>query len=205
MREEGAPQMWVQTSSRATVEGEDLVDAQPAFDSRNNEPIVSFRFNQKGALRFGKLTQENVGRPFAIILDSVVMSAPVINEPILGGTGQISGRFTTEEASRSGDRAALRRAAGQAHGRRGAHGGSEPRLRLDPRRRHRDDDRPRRRGRIHGHRLWSVRRVRQHRAARQPRHAGRPAVGHGRHADPAGHCRAVADARHGGRFQRARL
>ena len=91
--------MWVQTSSRATVEGEDLVDAQPAFDSRNNEPIVSFRFNQKGALRFGKLTQENVGRPFAIILDSVVMSAPVINEPILGGTGQISGRFTTEEAS----------------------------------------------------------------------------------------------------------
>ncbi|MDP9138607.1 MAG: protein translocase subunit SecD [Pseudomonadota bacterium] len=99
MREEPAARMWVQTSSRATVQGEDLVDAQPAFDSRNNEPIVSFRFNQKGALRFGKLTQENVGRPFAIILDSVVMSAPVINEPILGGTGQISGRFTTEEAS----------------------------------------------------------------------------------------------------------
>ncbi len=99
VREAGAPRMWVQSSSRATVEGGDLVDAQPAFDSRTNEPIVSFRFNQKGALRFGKLTQENVGRPFAIILDSVVMSAPVINEPILGGTGQISGRFTTEEAS----------------------------------------------------------------------------------------------------------
>jgi protein-export membrane protein SecD len=98
MTEEGASPMWVQTSSRATVEGEDLADAQLAFDQRNNEPIVSFRFNQKGALRFGKLTQENVGRPFAIILDNVVMSAPVINEPILGGAGQISGRFTTEEA-----------------------------------------------------------------------------------------------------------
>jgi protein-export membrane protein SecD len=91
--------MWVQTSSRATVDGEDLTDAQPTFDSRSNEPVVSFRFNQKGALRFGKLTQENVGRPFAIVLDNKVVSAPVINEPILGGTGQISGRFTTQEAN----------------------------------------------------------------------------------------------------------
>jgi protein-export membrane protein SecD len=98
MREAGAPPLWVQTSSRATVEGGDLVNAQVAQD-QNNQIVVSFRFNQKGALRFGKLTQENVGRPFAIILDNVVMSAPVINEPILGGTGQISGRFTTEEAS----------------------------------------------------------------------------------------------------------
>ena len=91
--------LWVQTSSRATVDGEDLTDAQPTFDNRTNEPIVSFRFNQKGALRFGKLTQENVGRPFAIVLDNKVVSAPVINEPILGGTGQISGRFTTQEAN----------------------------------------------------------------------------------------------------------
>jgi protein-export membrane protein SecD len=91
--------LWVQTSSRATVDGEDLTDAQPTFDNRTNEPIVSFRFNQKGALRFGKLTQENVGRPFAIVLDNKVVSAPVINEAILGGTGQISGRFTTQEAN----------------------------------------------------------------------------------------------------------
>jgi protein-export membrane protein SecD len=90
---------WVQTSSRATVEGEDLNDAQPAFDSQTNEPIVSFRFNQKGALRFGKLTQENVGRPFAIVLDNEVVSAPRINEPILGGAGQISGRFSQQEAN----------------------------------------------------------------------------------------------------------
>ena len=91
--------LWVQTSSRATVDGEDLTDARPTFDHRTNEPVVSFRFNQKGALRFGKLTQENVGRPFAIVLDNKVVSAPVINEPILGGTGQISGRFTTQEAN----------------------------------------------------------------------------------------------------------
>src|SRR5690349_10006969 len=90
---------WVQTSSRATVDGEDLNDAQPAFDSRNNEPIVSFRFNQQGALKFGQLTRDNVGRPFAIVLDNKVVSAPRINEPILGGAGQISGRFSTQEAT----------------------------------------------------------------------------------------------------------
>jgi protein-export membrane protein SecD len=98
-RENSEQVLWVQTSSRATVDGEDLTDAQPTFDGRTNEPIVSFRFNQKGALRFGKLTQENVGRPFAIVLDNKVVSAPVINEPILGGTGQISGSFTTQEAN----------------------------------------------------------------------------------------------------------
>ena len=88
---------WVQTSRRATVEGTDLVDAQPAFDSRTGEPIVTFRFNQKGALKFGRLTKANVGKPFAIILDGKVVSAPIIQTPILGGTGQISGRFTVEE------------------------------------------------------------------------------------------------------------
>jgi protein-export membrane protein SecD len=98
-RDNQQQKLWVQTSSRATVDGEDLTDAQPTFDRRSNEPVVSFRFNQKGSLRFGKLTQENVGKPFAIVLDNRVVSAPVINEPILGGTGQISGRFTTQEAS----------------------------------------------------------------------------------------------------------
>ena len=90
------PQMWVQTSSRSTVDGQDLTDAQPGFD-QNNRPVVTFRFNQKGALRFGNLTKDNVNKPFAIVLDGVVQSAPVINEPILGGSGQISGNFTTEE------------------------------------------------------------------------------------------------------------
>ena len=90
------PQLWVQTSGRATVDGGDLSDAQPSFD-QNNRAVVTFRFNQKGAVRFGKLTADNVGKPFAIILDGVVMSYPVINGPILGGSGEISGNFTVQE------------------------------------------------------------------------------------------------------------
>ena len=98
LKEEPGRNLWVQTSSRATVDGADLNDAQPGFD-QNNSPVVTFRFNLKGAERFGKLTAENVGKPFAIILDSVIVSYPVINSPILGGSGQISGNFTTEETS----------------------------------------------------------------------------------------------------------
>ncbi|NNE21165.1 MAG: protein translocase subunit SecD [Rhizobiales bacterium] len=90
---------WVQTSRRATVDGSLLNDARPGFDQRNGEPIVSFTFNQKGALQFGKLTQANVNKRFGIILDGVVVSAPSINEPILGGSGQISGNFSVEEAN----------------------------------------------------------------------------------------------------------
>ncbi|MEO1198962.1 MAG: protein translocase subunit SecD [Pseudomonadota bacterium] len=84
---------------RILVSGEDLVDAQASFDQRTGEPVVTFRFNSTGARRFANATQENVGRPFAIILDNEVISAPVIREPILGGTGQISGDFTVEQAS----------------------------------------------------------------------------------------------------------
>jgi protein-export membrane protein SecD len=91
------PQMWVQTSSRATVDGEDLNDAQPTFDQQNR-PVVSFRFNNKGSTKFGKLTAENVGKPFAIVLDDVIQSYPRINEPILGGSGQISGNFSVKES-----------------------------------------------------------------------------------------------------------
>ena len=98
LQENKQQDLWVQTSSRATVDGADLNDAQPGFD-QNNQPVVTFRFNQKGAVRFGKLTAENVGKPFAIVLDDEVVSYPRINEPILGGTGQISGNFTTEETN----------------------------------------------------------------------------------------------------------
>jgi preprotein translocase subunit SecD len=85
---------------RAILGGDQLADAQPGFDQRTNEPIISFRFNQSGARIFGRTTQENVNRRFAIVLDNKVISAPVIREPILGGTGQISGNFTVEEANR---------------------------------------------------------------------------------------------------------
>jgi protein-export membrane protein SecD len=85
--------------SRSIVTGEMLVDAQQQFDQRGVEPVVSFRFNQDGARRFGKATAENVGRPFAVVLDKKVITAPRINEAILGGTGQISGSFTIESAN----------------------------------------------------------------------------------------------------------
>jgi protein-export membrane protein SecD len=84
---------------RIMVSGEDLVDAQPSFDQRTNQPVVTFRFNSAGARRFGRVTQRNVNRPFAIVLDGKVVSAPVIQEPILGGSGQISGRFTVQEVN----------------------------------------------------------------------------------------------------------
>lgn len=85
--------------NRIVVSGENLVDAQATFDQRTSEPVVSFRFDAKGAQRFGQATQQNVGKPFAIILDSEVISAPRINEPILGGQGQISGNFTSQSAN----------------------------------------------------------------------------------------------------------
>lgn len=81
------------------VQGDDLVDAQPGFDSRTNEPVINFRFNQSGARKFGKFTQDNVGAPFAIVLDERVLSAPVIREAILGGSGQISGNFTVDSTN----------------------------------------------------------------------------------------------------------
>jgi preprotein translocase subunit SecD len=84
---------------RVLVSGGDLVDAQPGFDQRTNEPVVNFRFNSAGARKFAEVTQANVGKPFAIILDNKVISAPVIREPILGGSGQISGNFTVQSAN----------------------------------------------------------------------------------------------------------
>ena len=84
---------------RVIVSGDELTDAQPGFDQRSSEPIVTFKFNTSGARKFAQVTQENVGRPFAIVLDDKVISAPVIREPILGGSGQISGNFTVESAN----------------------------------------------------------------------------------------------------------
>jgi preprotein translocase subunit SecD len=81
------------------VSGGDLTDAQPGFDQRSGEPIVSFRFNTTGARKFAQATSENVGQPFAIVLDNEVISAPVIREPITGGAGQISGSFTVQAAN----------------------------------------------------------------------------------------------------------
>ena len=83
---------------RVMVSGDQLVDATQSFD-QDGRAIVTIRFNTSGARRFGRVTQENVGKPFAIILDDKVLSAPNINEPILGGSAQISGNFTVESAN----------------------------------------------------------------------------------------------------------
>ncbi|WP_282027340.1 protein translocase subunit SecD [Ruegeria faecimaris] len=80
------------------VTGEELVDAQPAFD-QNGRPAVSFRFNTSGARKFGDYTLENIGAPFAIVLDDEVISAPVIQSHIPGGSGIITGNFTVEEST----------------------------------------------------------------------------------------------------------
>lgn len=85
--------------SRAIVKGEELTEASSGFDQRTSEPLVFFRFNATGSQKFARVTSENVGRPFAIVLDETVLSAPVINEPIIGGSGQISGDFTPQTAN----------------------------------------------------------------------------------------------------------
>jgi SecD/SecF fusion protein len=92
---------------RALLTGDRLVDAAPSFDQRTGRPVISFRFDTAGARIFGAFTKSHVGDGLAIVLDGKVLSAPVIQEPILGGSGQISGRFTGQEAN---DLAALLRA-----------------------------------------------------------------------------------------------
>lgn len=81
---------------RVMVSGDTLTDAQPSF--QNGEPVVEFKFDSIGGRRFGEATRENTGHLFAIVLDNKVISAPVIREPILGGSGVISGHFTTQSA-----------------------------------------------------------------------------------------------------------
>jgi len=81
------------------IRGDSLTNAQQGFDPQTNEAVVNIQFNQQGGARFARLTSENVNRPFAIILDGKVLSAPNINEPILGGSAQISGSFTVESAN----------------------------------------------------------------------------------------------------------
>jgi preprotein translocase subunit SecD len=94
-----APKVPYVVKKQVLVSGGELTDAQAAFDQRTNEPIVNFRFNSGGARKFAQATTENVGQPFAIVLDNAVISAPVIREPITAGSGQISGNFTVQSAN----------------------------------------------------------------------------------------------------------
>jgi len=94
-RRTGAPVKYV-VQRRVMVSGDTLTDSQPSF--QDNQPVVTFRFDTAGARRFATATEQNVGKPFAIVLDGKVISAPVIREPIRGGAGIISGNFTVQSA-----------------------------------------------------------------------------------------------------------
>ena len=97
MFEDGSEEVIV--SKRIIVSGENLVDAKPRMDNQNNETVVSFSFDRVGAKRFAKVTTSEVGKRLAIVLDGKIISAPVIREPIVGGSGQISGGFTFQSAT----------------------------------------------------------------------------------------------------------
>jgi preprotein translocase subunit SecD len=94
-----APEPGVVVRRRIEISGENLADARMSNDPQTGEPVVSIRFDSQGARRFGEITTRNVNKPFAIVLDDKVLSAPNINEPILGGSAQISGGFTAESAN----------------------------------------------------------------------------------------------------------
>jgi len=82
------------------MSGSDWADAQADSDTQTGEPVISFRLGPAGTRKFGQFTTANIGRPFAIVLDDRVISAPIILEPILGGQGQISGSSTVAETQR---------------------------------------------------------------------------------------------------------
>lgn len=92
------PEQTINVERRAPITGDMLENATPSFD-QGGQPVISFRLNNSGGRRFCELTRKNVNKPFAIVLDNEVLSAPVIREPICGGQGQISGGFTVAEAN----------------------------------------------------------------------------------------------------------
>jgi preprotein translocase subunit SecD len=81
------------------MDGDDVADVAPGFAPQSHDPIASFRFNARGARHFAQITTDNISKPFAIVLDDQVISMSVIREPITGGTAQISGNFTLEDAN----------------------------------------------------------------------------------------------------------
>ncbi len=86
-------------SKRIILSGDNLVDAKPTMDTQTNETVVSFSLDRVGAKKFGKATSNGVGKRLAIVLDGKIISAPSVREPIIGGSGQISGDFTFQSAT----------------------------------------------------------------------------------------------------------
>ena len=97
--ERGGQEVHYAVRRRVEVDGANLTDARAGQDSRTGEWVVNFTFDSIGTRRFAEVTRNNVGRPFAIVLDERVITAPVIREPITGGRGQISGSFTARSAN----------------------------------------------------------------------------------------------------------
>ena len=95
--EDGSEELIV--SKRIIISGENLVDANPRMDNQANETVVSFTLDRVGAKRFGKATTSGIGKRLAIVLDGKVISAPVIRDAIVSGSGQISGNFTFQSAT----------------------------------------------------------------------------------------------------------
>ena len=89
----------LKVSKRIVMSGDNLINARPTFDNRNNESIVSFTLDRVGAKKFARVTTKNIGKKLAIVLDNKIISAPQIREAILGGNGQISGNFTFQSAT----------------------------------------------------------------------------------------------------------
>ena len=89
----------VLVSKRIVISGENLLDAQPSMDNQTNQTIVTFNLDRVGAKRFGKATKTGIGKRLAIVLDGKIVSAPVIQSAIVGGSGQISGNFTFQSAT----------------------------------------------------------------------------------------------------------
>jgi preprotein translocase subunit SecD len=96
---EGGQGARIAVSRRSIITGDMIADASQQFDQQDGRPVVTIRFDANGSRRFARVTQENVNKPFAIILDNIVISAPNIQEPIMGGTAQIRGSFTVESAN----------------------------------------------------------------------------------------------------------
>ncbi len=86
-------------SKRIILSGDNLLDAQPSMDSQTNETVVTFNLDRVGAKRFGKATTTGIGKRLAIVLDGKIISAPVIQDAIVSGSGQISGDFTFQSAT----------------------------------------------------------------------------------------------------------
>ena len=89
----------LELEKKFVVSGSQLTNAQPSFD-QNNRPAVSFQFNPVGGRKFGEYTKNNIGNPFAIVLDKQVISAPIIQSYIPGGAGIITGNFSVDESNR---------------------------------------------------------------------------------------------------------